>query len=315
MMYKVQGKNNKVIFRLQDFTAGDNVDESKFVEGRNSQGKTRLQCEVLVMHPEEIEALQHNLEQSKQHVEELNNTIMQKDNEIKKLKQEIAGYKRANIDERAQLQGEKFNMLVSHQKEVDELKEMHANELFAIDETHKETLKNMRVHYTARIDKANEKFNNEVQANKQASDKLRGEMLTLNETHKAEVINLQKQHHHEVEKLQHDLQAQQEQHAYDIDKLKTAIADGKQEHLTEVGNLKEKHHVEVDEMRSKFLELLTLEHAQDIADFNDCGELPFYIKPFARGFVKSFEEFKMRKQTNTPKKIVESYKLTPARDE
>ena len=78
----------------------------------------------------------------------------------------------------------------------------------------------------------------------------------------------------------------------------------------------EKEHIhEIDEIKIKFLKLLANEHAQDLSDFNDCGELPFYIKPFAKGFVKSFDEFKKRKELNTPKKIVETYELEPSHDE
>ena len=67
-------------------------------------------------------------------------------------------------------------------------------------------------------------------------------------------------------------------------------------------------------MRGAFLQLLANEHAQDLSDFNECGEPPLIFKAFARGFVKNFNEFKKRKYMNTPQKIVESYKLEEGQD-
>ena len=318
-MYKVPSRDNKIIFRLQDFTKNDNVDETFFVEGENSQGKKRLQCQVHVLHTEELEAIQQEQDVMKARVEELQTQIMQKNVEIKKLEREVAKHKRANIDERAQLRDDKFNMLLDRQKALDELNETHANQLIAIDETHRKHLDKISAQYNAKLDKADEKLDNEVQANKQASDNLRDKMLAMKETHKNEVVALQKQHHKELDKLQHahsdELQAQRDQHQDDIDTLKQNIADIKQEHIVEVNEIEKRHRDEVDEIRKTFLKMLASEHAQDLSDFNECGELPFYVKPFSKRFINAFDEFKKRKETNTPQKIVETYELAPAQDE
>lgn len=310
-LYKVETKDNKERYRLQDFTKNDNVNIDMFVERRNRNGDKRLECDVIVMHKPELDAINKQLEQSKQHVEELQDKIMQKNVEIKRLQGEVAEHKRLNIDHEAKFKDEKFNMLAGHQKAVDELNETHANDLLAIDDEHRKHLEQMRSQYKQSYDELNDRLFKSVKANNDMRGKYKAEMLDLKEAHKDEVLNLQRQHHEELETIQHahanELQDIREQHAYDIDTLKTALADERQEHLIEVGKINERHHVEVDEIRSSFLKLLTVEHAQDIADFNDCGELPFYVRPFARGFVKSFEEFKMRKQLNTPQKIVETY--------
>ena len=329
-MYKVQGRDNKVIFRLQDFTKNDNVDESVFVEGTNSKGAKRLQCQVLVLHQNEYKAIIDEHEQTKQHVEELNNKIMQKDVEIKKLEGEIAKLKRANVDERKQLRDEKFNMVQEHeretrrlekqhQNELDGLKETHENQLHAIDESHKENIKKLRAHYTRKLDDANEQLLNTVKENNTESDKLRGEMVNIKDDHKKEIITLQHEHHKEVEKLQHErsdeLQALQKQHTYDIDQLKQTLADNKQEHLIEVNEIREQHHVEFEDMRTRFIKLLATEHAQDLSELNECGEPPRVLRLFARGFVESFNEFKKRKEMNTPQKIVETYELKRGEDD
>ena len=313
LMYKVESRNNKVIYRLQDFTKNDNVDESVFVEGENSKGAKRLQCQVKVLHVNEYEAIFEELEQANLKVEELNDKIMQKNVEIKRLRSEVAKQKRANIGERKQLSDDKFNILQEHKEELDELKETHKNELLAIDETHKETLKKMRSHYTRKLDDANERLLNEVKAKDKAGDKLRGEMLDLKETHKQEVIALQSEHHRELETIQHahadELQDLRKQHAYDIDQLKQSIATIKQEHLTEVNEIERGHNAEVEQIRSSFMKVLASEHAQDLSDLNECEVLPFYVKPFAKAHMKKLDEFKKRKYMNTPQKIIESYTL------
>ena len=319
LMYKVPSKDNKVIYRLQDFTKNDNVEESYFVEGKNSKGDKRLQCQVHVLHTEELERIHHEQDMLKDDIKELNNKIMKKNIEIKRLEREIAEHKRANIVEDIKLKDEKYNMLVSHQKAVDKLNETHANDLSAIDKTHRKHLENMRSQYNTKVNELNEHLFESVKANGKVRDNLRAEMLAMSEEHKDKLVSLQKEHHEELETLQHEhsneLQTLREQHQYDIDTLKTALADVKQEHLVEVNKINERHHVEVDKMRTDFLKLLTNEHAQDLSDFNECGELPFYVKPFARAFVNAFDEFKKRKETNSPRKIVETYELAPARDE
>ena len=48
VMYKVKRNDDKKVYRVQDFTSGDNVEESKFVEGTNSKGAPQLQAQVCV---------------------------------------------------------------------------------------------------------------------------------------------------------------------------------------------------------------------------------------------------------------------------
>ena len=313
IMYKVETKDNKQLYRLQDFTKNDHVDESVFSEGQNSKGVKRLQCKVKVLHVNEYEAIIEEVEQANLKVEELNNKIMRKNLEIKRLHGEIAKEKRANIDENLELYEEKFNILQEQKEELDELNETHKNELHAIDESHKETLKKLRSHYTRKLDDANEDLLLTVKENNKTSDNLRGEMLQLKDSHKDEVNTLQSKHHQELEKIQHqhadEMQALREQHVYDIDQLKEAIATIKQEHLTKVNEIERVHNAEVEQIRARFMKVLANEHAQDLSDLNECEPLPFYIKPFAKTHIKKLDEFKKRKYMNTPQKIVEAYEL------
>ena len=318
-MYKVKNKDNKLQYRLQDFTKNDNVDESLFVEGTNSQGSKRLECQVIVMHREEFDTLQHKQDSMKEHVETLTARIKQQNNEIKRLQDKVDEYERGHKDEEFNIMLETRKLEKQHQCELDELNKTHANQLHAIDETHKEQLENMRAHYTRKVEDANDKLLSQVKANEQSSDNLRGEMLSMKQAHKDEVVNLQKQHHEQLETIQHEhsneLQALRKQHEYDIDQLKQASAQIKQEHLIEVNKINERHHVEVNEIRSSFLKLLANEHAQDMSDLNDCERVPFYIKPFVKGHLQALDEFKKRKSMNTPAKIVESYELVQHRSE
>ena len=318
-MYKVETKDNKLQYRLQDFTKNDNVDESVFVEGINNKGAKRLECQVFVLHAHEFEALQHKQDSMKAHVETLTDKIKQQNNEIKHLQDKVDEYERGHKDEEFNIMLETRKLEKQHQNELDKLRETHEKDLLDIDETHKENLKQMRAHYTAKLDDVNEHLFNSVKANGNARDKLRGEMVAMKQEHKDEVINLQKQHHNQLATIQHEhsneLQALRKQHEYDIDQLKQASAQIKQEHLVEVNEINERHHVEVDEMRAKFLKLLANEHAQDLSDLNDCEDVPFYIRPFVKAHMKALDEFKKRKYLNTPQKIVESYELVQHRNE
>jgi len=329
-MYKVQGRNNKVIYRLQDFTKNDNVDESMFEEGRNSQGTKRLQCTVKVLHTEEFEALQHKQTSLKEYVEDLQNKIKQKNVEIKRLEDKLKENEQAHEHELLQktkynyelleeVNGKHEKLEKQHREDIEELKETHANQLLAIDETHRKQLQKLRSQYNAKLDEVNEHLFESVKANGNARDKLRVEMLQLKETHKAEVLTLQSQHHHELEKVQHahanELQTLEKQHTYDIDQLKQAVAEIKQEHLVKLNEIERSHIHEVENIRNNFLKLLATEHAKDMSDLNDCAVLPFYIKPFIKAHLKALDEFKKRKYENTPQKIVESYDIEHLRVE
>ena len=317
IMYKVESKDNKLLYRLQDFTKNDNVDESVFIEERNTKGAKRLQCKVKVLHENEYEAIIEELEDANLKVEELNNKIMRKNLEIKRLQGEIAKEKRANIDENLQLYDDKFNMLQTyadetrllekqHQNKLDELNETYSNQLSTIDESHKETLKTLSAQYTRKLDDANERLLNEVKENDKARDKLKGEMSDMRET-------LQREHHKELEKIQHthsdELQALREQHTYDITQLKEAIATIKQEHLIEVNEIEQRHNTEVNEIRGTFLKMLSVEHAQDLSELKECEDVPFYVKPFIKAHLQALDEFKQRKYMNTPQRIIETYEL------
>lgn len=317
LMYKVPSRNNKVIYRLQDFTKNDNVNENMFVEGRNTKGDMRLQCQVYVLHTEELKAIQHEQDMMKAHVEELNNKIMQKNLEIKRLQKEIAKHKRANIDEKFNIlqehESETRKLENEHREELDKLKETHIKQVHDIDETHKEILKQMRSQYTNKLDKANNDLIHEVKENNKTRDKLKDEMLDLKETHKQEVLTLQKEHHKEVEDIQHahsnELQQLQKQHSYDIDQLKQANAKLKQEHLIEINDIEVKHINEVEQIRVDFMRLLSLEHAKDLSELNECEDVPFFVKPFIKSHMQALDEFKQRKYNNTPQKIIETYEL------
>lgn len=318
-MYKVKNKDNKLQYRVQDLTKNDNVNESMFNEAKNTNGAKRLECKVIILHREDFETLQHKQESMKQHVEHLTDNIKQQNNEIKRLQDKIDEYERAHKDKEFNIILETRKLEKQHQNELDELKETHEKQLLAIDETHKKQLKQLRSHYKQKLDDINERLFQSLKANDNTRDKLRGEMVQMNETHKDEVITLQNKHHETVEKLQHahsnELQALREQHTYDIDTLKTALADIKQQHLVEVNEINEKHHVEVDKIRAKFLKILSLEHAQDLSDLNECESVPFYIKPFVKAHLHALDEFKKRKHMNTPQKIVESYELVQHHNE
>ena len=317
LMYKVPSRNNKVIYRLQDFTKNDNVNENMFVEGRNTKGDMRLQCQVYVLHTEELETIQHEQDMMKAHVEELNNKIMQKNLEIKRLQKEVAKHKRANIDEKFNIlqehESETRKLENEHREELDKLKETHIKQVHDIDETHKEILKQMRSQYTSKLDKANNDLIHEVKENNKTRDKLKDEMLELKDTHKQEVLTLQKEHHKEVEDIQHahsnELQQLQKQHTYDIDELKQASAKLKQEHLIEINEIERKHNDEVEQIRKDFMRIMTLEHTKDVSDLNECDDVPFYAKPFIKSHLQALDEFKQRKYNNTPKKIIETYEL------
>ena len=128
-MYKVETKDNKLQYRLQDFTKNDNVDESVFVEGVNNKGAKRLECQVFVLHAHEFEALQHKQDSMKAHVETLTDKIKQQNNEIKHLQDKVDEYERGHKDEEFNIMLETRKLEKQHQNELDKLRETHEKDL------------------------------------------------------------------------------------------------------------------------------------------------------------------------------------------
>ena len=345
MLYKVPSQNNKVLYRVQDLTRNDKVNEDMFEEGQNTKGAKRLQCPVFVLHVNEFEELKNKETSLNNHIDVLTDKLMQRDKEIKKLKSEIEKLKSGNAEADKQLNANKFNMLQeytdkvseiekAHQDELDKLKETHKDELDNIHEEHTKKIKELRSQYTAKLDKANEDLNNEVKANNKDLDNLRAEMLTMKDEHNVEVTNLQNKHHKAVETIQHEhsaeLQALRKTLEHDIGQLKQNIADSETDHLKEIkemelshtnevndirAELTEAHNKEVNDIRAKCLKAMTIEHTKDMADLQECEDVPFYVKPFLKSHLKALDTFKKRKTSNTPQSIIKTYELEESHNE
>lgn len=138
-MYKV--KDN--VYRIRDFTSGDNVEESKFIEGTNQRGAPQMQAQVCVLFKDEYNILNEELETLKNEVNDLQSKINDKETQINELEKQIKESKRANIDEVIQLKENISNMKEDHQKEVSHLhqentnlEKLHANEKLELEKIH-----------------------------------------------------------------------------------------------------------------------------------------------------------------------------------
>lgn len=309
LMYKVQSKNNKVLYRLQDFTLNDNVDEDEFAEGRNSNGAKRLQCQVKVLHMNEFQELERRHSAMKEHVEKLETALLEKNREIEKLKGTVSELQHAQTDKNLQMLEDKFDILVSSRSDVEKLKETHEKELLAIGEASRKDIEMLSSHYVEKVDELNRDMLQTVADNGKRNDILLAEISDL----KSEIIDSEKKHHAELEKLQHvhsaELQSLEKEHLNETDKLKQTVADNNRKHLEEIAELERLHHKQVEHIRLKFLKLLSSEHARDMADLNECDNIPVYVRPFARAHIRSLNEFKKRKYMNTPELLVKSYEL------
>lgn len=171
-MYKVETKDNKLQYRLQDFTKKDNVDESVFVEGVNNKGAKRLECQVFVLHAHEFEALQHKQDSMKAHVETLTDKIKQQNNEIKHLQDKVDEYERGHKDE-------VINLQKQHHKQLETIQHEHSNELQALRKQHeydidqlKQASAQIKQEHLVEVNEINERHHVEV-------DEMRAKFLKL----------------------------------------------------------------------------------------------------------------------------------------
>ena len=176
IMYKVKTKSDKEVYRVRDFTSGDNVDASKFIESMSQRGEIQLQTSVCVLYKDEYNSLIQEIEPLKDKVKKLKISLNDKEIKIKKLEDKLEAKIQTSNDEVIQLKEDNFSMTQSHDKEVsklrqeisrlekshleeiNKLKETHANQLLAIDETHKKEIEKIQSHNNAKLDEVNEKM-------------------------------------------------------------------------------------------------------------------------------------------------------------
>lgn len=326
MIEKIMYKANEKAFRVQDFTSGDNVDISKFVEGVNQRGKKQLQAQVCVLYKDEYTSLNQELESLRSEVQRLKHDLNDNAMQIKKLEKEIKDNKRANVDEVMQLKEEKYTITQDHQKEVsnlhqvisnlekthlqerEQLKETHANQLLAIDETHQKEIETLKEQYNAKLDEVNDKLLSQVQANKQTSDNLQGQILAMTQDHQREIDKL----HQDLQTLESEHANEKleltNKHAYDIEQLNEVISTLKQEHLEKINEKDKSHNDEREHIRNYFLKIVTLDNKEDVSELIEIEKsVPAILKPFMRKHVKQVEEMKERKLLKTPEMTINTY--------
>ena len=273
-MYKV--KDNT--FRIQDFTKKDNIDESRFVEGKSQRGKPQLQAQVCVLFPDEYTSLNQDIAPLKEELEHLKSIIKDKDSQIETLEAQANEKEDIDVDEVQQLRQEKSNK----EKELDTLKKTHAKQVLDIYRKHNKENNEIKKQYDTKIEGLNDKLLSEVKANKQESDKLNDEILSLNK----EKSKLEKTH---------------------LEDLKTIELN----HANEMRKLDKDNNDKLEHVRTTFLKLVTHENTQDIEEIKAIEkEVPRLIKPFLRKHLTKLEDMKERKQSHEPERIINTYELS-----
>ena len=155
VMYKV--KDN--VFRIRDFTSGDKVDESKFIEGTNQRGAPQLQTQVYVMYKDEYDKLKQDLNEYDSKIEELEKKLNEKKqsntDEVMQLKETISSLKQKNMEEIKRLENthanETHDLEKAHYQEILELKEElsqtkqeHIQEMRESDKAHHDEVEKIR---------------------------------------------------------------------------------------------------------------------------------------------------------------------------
>ena len=140
IMYKV--KDN--VFRIRDFTSGDKVDESKFIEATNQRGAPQLQTPVCVMYKDEYNSLKQEIESSKHHVLTLSSQINDYDSKIEELEKKLHEKKQTNIDEVIQLKEDISNIKQERIEEIKKLESVHANEILELEKAHHQEILDLK---------------------------------------------------------------------------------------------------------------------------------------------------------------------------
>ena len=302
-MYKV--KDNT--FRIQDFTKKDNIDESRFVEGKSQRGKPQLQAQVCVLFPDEYTSLNQDIAPLKEELEHLKSIIKDKDSQIETLEAQANEKEDIDVDEVQQLRQEKSNK----EKELDTLKKTHAKQVLDIYRKHNKETNELKDQYETKLDEINDKLLSEVQANKQASDKLKDEIAslhqeksTLEKTYLEDLKTLESEHANEIldiTKAHHD----------EVMHLKEETSQIKEDHQKDLREIDKDHSDEVEHIRTTFLKLVTNENTQDINEINAiAGDVPSILKPFLRKHLTKLEDMKERKQSHEPERIINTYELS-----
>lgn len=157
-MSKVTSKKDKEVYRISDFTSGDKVDESKFVEGISQRGKKRLETKVCVLYKDEYEHIIEEIDSLKDEVQHLKHDLNDKENEIKGLEKQIKENTHANIDEIIKLKD-------NHHRQIDRLKQEKsdiAQTRLTLEKTQMRKLKDLEKTHANKILTLTNKHNDEI---------------------------------------------------------------------------------------------------------------------------------------------------------
>ena len=307
VMYKVKRKDNKELYRIRDFTSGDKVDKSKFEEVINNKGEKQLQAKVHVLYQDEYASLNQDIAPLKEELDQLQSIINDKDSQIKALKKQINEKEHIDNDEVKQLKEDNFN--IKH--EFEQLKKTHANQILEIYNKHNKETNKLKEQYDTKLDELNDKLLSEVQANNQASDKLKDKITLLHQ----EKSKIEKDYIEDLKTLESEHANEKieltKAHQDEVTNLKEDISQIKQDHLKEINDNDKSHNDRHEKMRSYFLKVVTLDNKEDVSEIVEIEKsIPSLLKPFMRKHIKQVEDMKERKILKEPEKIIKTYELS-----
>lgn len=167
-MSKVTSKKDKEVYRISDFTSGDEVDENKFVEGISQRGKKRLETKVCVLYKDEYEDIIEEIDTLKDEVQHLKHTLEDKENKIKGLEKQIKENTHANRDEIIKLKDNHHRQIYRLQQEKSDI----AQARLTLEKTQMRKLKDLEKVNEDKIKTLINKHNDEVSKLKDEKNKL-----------------------------------------------------------------------------------------------------------------------------------------------
>lgn len=189
MFKKIMYKVKENTFRIQDFTKRDNVDESKFVEGKNQRGTPQMQTQMLVLYQEEFT----NLEKE---IQSLNEDITEKDNTIKKLQHELSTIEQTHSKSTEKIKEENYQridelnntiktkdnnintMKLNHSKEIARLK----NDIAQLEKKHLQEITNIKLEHQKELNDLtlyDEDYHMKISDHEKALNTIRSNCLKL----------------------------------------------------------------------------------------------------------------------------------------
>ncbi len=272
---KMQSTTKPNVYRIQDFTKKDAIDETRF--RKNQKGK--LECNVIIFYEEDYNAMKEENTSLKSSVKKLEAQIQEAETKMQQLEEEYNIKTQDYIDSEASIKLKLEESIKEFSTTTNQAKEEHAKEILAIQEKHSREI----IALNNKISKLKEDHQKELHNHDNANADT--------------ILDMEKRHHQE------------------LTSLKDEISSIKQKHNEELMDLMDSHNDEVTQIRNTFLKQASKLNNTYSGLASDLKSLSLFDIVFRSKHKDIIQEFEEVKRLDVESDVIDAYISTSEKED